>query len=33
VAKVPGLHRIEAGQQVTLHAPEDAVLGFPSVDG
>jgi glycerol transport system ATP-binding protein len=28
VAKLAGLHRIEAGQQVILHTPRDAVLGF-----
>jgi ABC-type sugar transport system ATPase subunit len=33
VARVPGLHRIEAGQQVTLHAPQDAVLRFSSAHG
>jgi len=30
VAKLPGLHRIEPGEQVLLRAPADAVLEFPA---
>jgi glycerol transport system ATP-binding protein len=33
VAKLAGLHRIEAGERVVLHAPRDAVLAFPSAHG
>jgi glycerol transport system ATP-binding protein len=33
VAKLPGLHRIESGEEVLLHAPQHAILRFPVADG
>lgn len=33
VARLSGLHRIEAGEQVALNVPHDAVLTFPAAHG